>query len=128
MQVRQAPIIRSRGSPEADGDTRNRGPLREWSCGGGSCRRSTHDDRANDERTDDHDRDNIDNDEHGSGDDDEHGDDDYPCRDHADIGGADLNDCRLVTASEGGSYSRSPSWGERVRCAVRERATGASAS
>ena len=115
------------GSPEADGDARNGGPLRKWSCGGGSCRRPAYNDRANDERTDHLDRaDNIDNDEHGSGDYDEHGDDDdYPCGDHDD---ADLDNYRRVTASEGDSHSRSPSWGERVGCAVREHATGASAA
>jgi hypothetical protein len=105
--VRRAPIIPSRGSPEADGDARNGGPLREWSCGGGSRRRSAHNDRANDERIDHHDgNDNIDNDQHGSGDHDEHGDDEHPCGDHDD-GAADLDHSRLVTASEGDSYSRS---------------------
>jgi hypothetical protein len=129
--VRQPPIIPSHGSPEADGDARNGGPLRKWSCGGGSCRRSAHNDRANDERTDHHDRDDdIDDDEYGNGDYDEHGDDDYHCGDHDDDGGgaADLDNYRLVSASEGDSYSRSPSWGKSVRCAVREGASGASAS
>jgi hypothetical protein len=124
--IRQAPIIPSHGSPEAGGDARNGGPLRKWRRGGGSCRRSARNHRANDERTDHHDRDdNIDNDGRGSGDPDEHRDDDYPCRDHDD--GA-LDNYRLVTASESDSYSRSPSWGERVRCAIPERATRASAS
>jgi hypothetical protein len=119
------------GSPEADGDARNGGPLRKWSCGGGSCRRPAYNGRANDERTDHYDRDdNIDNDEHRNGDYDEHGDDDYHCGDHDDGGGgaADLDNYRLVSASEGDSYSRSPSWGKSVRCAVREGASGASAS
>lgn len=101
------------GSPEPDGDTRNGGPLRKRSCrGGGSCRRSAHNDRANDERTDHHGHDdNIDNDQHGS-DHDEHGDDDHSCGDHN--GAADLDNYRLITASADDSYSRSPSWGERV--------------
>jgi hypothetical protein len=111
-----------RGSPETDGDACNGGPLRKRSRGGGACRRSASNDRANDEYIAHHDRDHdddIDNDERG--------DDDYPCGDHDDDdGGADLSDYRLITVSEGDS--RSPSWGERVRCAVRERATGASAS
>ncbi len=64
---------------------------------------------------------------HGRRDYDEHGDDDHHCGDH-EAGAADLDNYRLVTASEGDSYSRSPSWGECVRCAVRERASGASAS
>ncbi len=34
---------------------------------------------------------------------DEHGDDDYPCGDHDDDGAAEVDNYRLVTASEGGS-------------------------
>jgi hypothetical protein len=91
------------GSSESDSDTRNGGPLRKWSCGSRSCRRPAYSDRADDERTDHYDRnDSIDNDEHGSDDDDQHGDDDYACGNRDD----DLDNSRLVTASEGGSCER----------------------
>jgi hypothetical protein len=66
----------------------------------------------------------VDDDEHGDDGCDEHGDDDYPCGDHD---GAELDNYRLVAASEEDSYSRSPSWSERVRYTICERSTGASA-
>ncbi len=97
------------GSPEADGDTRNGGPLRKRSCRGvGPCGRSAHNDRANDEHRDNDYDGNDDHDEHRDDDHDERGGDDYPCGDH-DNGAADVDNNRLVTASEGSSYSRCPS-------------------
>jgi hypothetical protein len=100
-QIRRAPIITSHGSQEADGDARNDGPLREWSCCGGSCRLSADDDRANDEHGDNGYDGDDDHDEHGDDDHDEHGGDDYPCGDHD--GAADVDYNRLVTASAGDS-------------------------
>jgi hypothetical protein len=119
--------MRGRDPADTRPNARSSGAFRKWSCSGScSCRRSAHNHRANDERTDHYDHnDNIDNDEHGSDDYDEHGDDDYACGDRDDDD-ANLDNSRLITASEGGSYSRSSTWGELARGAVRERATDAS--
>jgi hypothetical protein len=98
-QIRRAPIIPFHGPPEADGDAHNDGPLREWSCCGGSCRLSADDNRANHEHGDNH----YDGDDHDGDDDhDEHRGYDCPGGDHDDDA-ADFDNNRLVTASAGDS-------------------------
>ena len=121
--ARCSPIIPSHGSPDAHGDTRNGTALRKRRCGGDSCWRPADNDRANDERTNHLNRVySVDDDEHRDDCDDD-GDDNL-CGDYDDAGCAEFP---LVTASEDDSYSRSSSWSERVRYAIWERSTGASA-